>query len=294
MKQNNLKTLLRELRTPPVSGAWVSKTKLFLRSKSRADVTDLSIKRTQRYKLFNLLYLPNMNGKFNSMVSIISILATLTVGGGTVYASDSAVPGDFLFSVDKSTEAVQRFFTTSPLSEAKFELKVLDERIAELDQLSIANDVVSLTKAITEVETQTGVIQEQLKLMDQLRIEDKLQTQEQQQLMEQLRIRVQEQTATMQQTQTKLQSGGDMVNSDNLKQIQNKYSDSIDSQIKDFEDSTGVKIENQESQQNQGEDTQIQNQNQLQNQGEESGGTQDGSGSGQQGGTTTPQQSGKK
>jgi hypothetical protein len=291
--KKNIDDLLRQVHVKPTSN-WQSSTQNELLSLAQNDVTKPTEVRTHQYKLSNLISLPNMSGKFNSMVSIISILATLTAGTGTVYASNAATPGDLLFSLDKAVESVQRVFTIEPVSEAAFELKVLDERIAEMDQLTSESNVVALSTAITEVEAQTGVISEQLKIMDQLRLENKLQTQEQQQIMEQLRARVQQQTASMQQTQSKLQSSGDNVNSGNIEQIQKKYSDAVDTQIQSFEESTGVKIETQQSQQNQGEDTQIQNQNQIQNQGESSGSTTSGSGTDQQSGTTTtPKQGGK-
>lgn len=75
-------------------------------------------------------------------------------GVGAVYASDSAVPGDFLYSIDRAAESAQMSLTRGPDAKAELELEFLNERVAELDEVveseGLDSDLVE--DAVDEVE----------------------------------------------------------------------------------------------------------------------------------------------
>ncbi|MBN1373759.1 hypothetical protein JW962_00250, partial [Candidatus Dojkabacteria bacterium] len=221
--------------------------------------------RNSFWDIFNLLKLSNMNPKLKVIISIVSIVATLGAGTGTIYASDSANPGDFLYGLDKTVESVQRTFTSSLVNKAELEMAIMDERILELEKLSEGDNSEAVSESISEVEAQQLRLQERFQEMNQLRIENKLQTQEQQQVMEKLQAKFQIHEETMNKIQIKLKSNGDNSNSEGLKQVQNKYSEETRNQIKNFEDETGVKIQETEQEHNKNDGTQY-NQEQEKNQ----------------------------
>lgn len=233
--------------------------------------------------IFNLLRLSNMSPKLKAIISVITVVATLGAGTGTIYASDSANPGDFLYGLDKTVESVQRTFTSDPVKKAELELAIMDERVLELEKLSEGDNSGAVSESISEVEAQQLRLQERLQEMNQLRVENKLQTQEQQQVMEKLQAKIQVHEETMNQVQTKLKSNGDNSNSEDLQQVQNKYSEQTQNQIKDFGEDTGVQIQETEQEQNQNDGTQYnQEQEQNQNQNNDSSNQQNGSDQGTQ------------
>jgi hypothetical protein len=215
-----------------------------------------------------------MQKKVKIIASIVSVVTVLGAAGGTVYASDSAKPGDFLFPLDTRLEQVQRSFISDPVAEAEFELNTMDERVLELEKLSESGDSEAVADSISEVEAQELRLQERLQEMDQLRTENKIQTEEQQQVMIKLEEKIVVHEQTINKVQTKLESSGGAENSNSLKVVQNKYSEDVDQEILSFEESTGVKIRESEQENNQGEDSEIQNQNQVENQVDNSGNQQ--------------------
>ena len=239
-------------------------------------VTNSPQHRTRFLDSFKFSLLSVMNTKL-STTAVVAVIAIVLLGGaGTTYASDSAAPGDFLFPIDKAVEGVQRVFTFSAVSKSEFELEVMEERVLELEEVSDGDSSDAVADAIDEVEGQQLRIREQLRIMDELRLENKLQNEEQQQVMQKIQEKVQEHNEIMNQVQTKLQNKNDSANAEELNQVQNQYSEEMGTQIQNFEEETGLTI--QESEQNQGEDTQIQNQNEVQNQGEDTGNPDNGNG----------------
>lgn len=65
----------------------------------------------------------------------IVLLGLLGGGGGVVYASNAAIPGDFLYPIDRAGENMQMALTRNPADKAELELKFLDERIDELEEV---------------------------------------------------------------------------------------------------------------------------------------------------------------
>lgn len=214
-------------------------------------VTSESKLRNNFLNIFNLLKFLKMSSKIKAIISLITIVATLGVGTGAVYASNSANPGDFLYGLDKAVESVQRTFTLDPVKKAEIELAIMDERVLELEKLSEGGNFDVVSKSISEIEAQRLRLQERFQEMNQLRIENKLQTQEQLQVMEKLQAKIRAHEKTMNQVQTKLKSNGDNSNSEGLQQVQNKYSDQTRNQIMNFEKETGVQVQIQETKQEQ-------------------------------------------
>ncbi len=222
----------------------------------------------------------NKTTKTVAVVALAVVMLTALAGTGVVYAADAAMPGDFLYGVDKGVEDLQRSLTSDPVAKSELEISIMDERVAELDQLSKSGNSEAVGECIKEVEAQQERLQNQLAEMNQLRTQEKVQTEEQQKVMEKLESKIQENTDKMSGAQGNLQSNGDAKNSESLNKLQNKYTDEMDNEIESFEADTGIKISEKEG--NQGEDSEIQNKNntQQQNQGSDSGSNSNASGGG--------------
>lgn len=257
-------------------------------------VTNLPQSRNSRLELFKFLKLSKMSQNLKIILSIVSVITTLTAGGGTVYASDSANPGDFLYGLDQTVESFQRAVTTDPVKSAELEIKLMDERVLELQKVTEANETENIAQALDEVTQQQTRIQERLVTMNELRVENKLQTQEQLKVMEQLQLKVQEQLGALEEVKNQLKSNGDTANSDKASEVKNQLSEDADKQVKDFEEATGLQINEAENEQNQGEDSEIQNQNQneTQNAGDTSNNDQGNTDNQQQQSGDTGQQGG--
>lgn len=77
------------------------------------------------------------------LIIIVTLVVLGTVGVAGAYASDSAVPGDALYSLDLYSEGVVRNFISDEVALSEYEMEILDERVAELEEME-------------EVETVTG------------------------------------------------------------------------------------------------------------------------------------------
>ncbi|MFN3188033.1 MAG: DUF5667 domain-containing protein [Candidatus Paceibacteria bacterium] len=86
----------------------------------------------QRTSLFSL--------KFTYMP--IVILIALVIGGGTSFAAQSAVPGDFLYPVKTEVnESVRSAFTFGADAEARLQAKLIEERVAEAKELEARGEL---------------------------------------------------------------------------------------------------------------------------------------------------------
>ena len=83
------------------------------------------------------------------MIQLIIVLALALGAGGTVVASDSARPGDFLFPVDRAVEDIRATFTAA---EGKAELKVkfAEERLDELESILDDESATSTPNGVSE------------------------------------------------------------------------------------------------------------------------------------------------
>jgi len=247
---------------PKPDQAWQNRTLHILKNLSE-NVTNDKKERINDNRLFNFLDKTIMNVKLK--LGIVIGTSIILVGGSmlTVYASDDANPGDFLYPLDKAVENIQRSFISDPLTKAEFEIKLMEERVMELKDLSASNDKINSASAVGEIDAQQIRLQERLKEMDQLRLENKLQTQDQLKVMEQLKTQTKLNENTMNQIQQELNQNKNTETMNSLNKVQTEYSIQMGEQISGFEQSTGLTV--QESEQNAGEETQIQNQNQIQN-----------------------------
>jgi len=247
---------------PKPDQAWQNRTLHILKNLSE-NVTNDKKERINDNRLFNFLDKTIMNVKLK--LGIVIGTSIILVGGSmlTVYASDDANPGDFLYPLDKAVENIQRSFISDPLTKAEFEIKLMEERVMELKDLSAFNDKINSASAVGEIDAQQIRLQERLKEMDQLRLENKLQTQDQLKVMEQLKTQTKLNENTMNQIQQELNQNKNTETMNSLNKVQTEYSIQMGEQISGFEQSTGLTV--QESEQNAGEETQIQNQNQIQN-----------------------------
>jgi len=186
----------------------------------------------------------------------------LTTLSGVAYASNSAMPGDPLFGVDKAMEQLRRVLTINPLHESEFEMMVMDERMEELKQVSYEQNATGISNGIQEVEAQQLRLQNMFEKMSKLRAAGDTQELENQlKVMNKMVEKLEEQNGLLTQVREKLSGNGDESNSGQLNEFQNQYQEQIQNQIGEFENETGLKVETntQTSEQNQGEDSQIQN-----------------------------------
>lgn len=89
----------------------------------------------QRTSLFNLFKQPK------SMTAAIIAIA-LIAGGGTSYAAEGAVPGDFLYTVKTEVnENVKSAWAVSDEAEAKLQARLAAERLAEAETLAARGEL---------------------------------------------------------------------------------------------------------------------------------------------------------
>jgi hypothetical protein len=74
---------------------------------------------------------------------VLAVLIALSVlgggGAGAVYASQSSIPGDFLYPVKLLSEDVQLNWTTDPARQLELNLEMAHERLHEMEQVKLAN-----------------------------------------------------------------------------------------------------------------------------------------------------------
>lgn len=90
----------------------------------------------------------------------IGAIALAVVVGGTAFASNSAKPGDILYSVDTATEKVQSLFAFSPVDKADLALALAAERVQETNAVLEAPDFASsdLTTGLDGLTTQKQIL----------------------------------------------------------------------------------------------------------------------------------------
>lgn len=262
MNENEILRKLSEFNSKP-SKKWQEETL----EKLNTTVTNSLDIRNSNMNLNNLNNSLNMNKKFRPIVALATLILTFTVLGGVAYASDSAMPGEPLFGVDKAMEQIRRTLTLNPLDRAEYEMKVMDERMEELKQMSYEQNAMGISNGIEEVEAQQLRLQNMFANMSQLRSEGDTQEAERQlQVMNKIAEKLAAQSGVLDQTREKLMENKDESNSSELDQLQYQYMEQVQNHIGEFENETGLKVNTntQTIEQNQGEDSQIQNE--IQNQ----------------------------
>jgi hypothetical protein len=91
-------------------------------------------------------------------LAIAVLLVLILVGGSTVTASASSLPGDILYPVKTATEKVQGFFTFGSDAKASFHMKLAQRRLNELELLAERNRAIpqSLLDAM-DIETDRAI-----------------------------------------------------------------------------------------------------------------------------------------
>lgn len=96
------------------------------------------------------------------MNPVMRYAATTLVGlglvGGTVFASNSAKPGDVLFPVKKVSEKVQISLQTSQQAKAELQSKIAEDRIDSVTQVSAENKDTAKVEAKTELNSAIDVL----------------------------------------------------------------------------------------------------------------------------------------
>lgn len=94
----------------------------------------------------------NTTSRRLKMVSIIItiVLAIAVATGSVAYASDSAAPGDLLYSVDRAIEQIQLSLTTDPERAIELQLEFAQERLLETEALASQGDFDNMTIALDE------------------------------------------------------------------------------------------------------------------------------------------------
>jgi hypothetical protein len=94
----------------------------------------------------------NTTSRRLKMVSIIItiVLAIAVATGGVAYASDSAAPGDLLYSVDRAIEQIQLSLTTDTESALQLQLEFAQERLQEIEVLASQGDFDNMSVALEE------------------------------------------------------------------------------------------------------------------------------------------------
>lgn len=267
MNEKQIIKTLKKFRPKP-NEYWVDET-----INELINVTNLSLTRNSITTLYKFNYSNNMSG---ALIALIAGIVAILGVGGTVVASDSANPGDFLYPVDTLVENVQRSLITNPVKETELELKLLDERVEELKNLSEDGDLADITLATEKIVQERTRLQELLQLMTQLREKGELQGEDQLKVMEKLQEAVKKQTETINEVQKNLDEKGNSDDDDaseSVNELESGYADDLNDDIADFEDSTGIEVEEHES--NEGEDSEIKNQNEVKNEGDDSGNDDD-------------------
>ena len=260
MEERDLEKQFKNFRPQP-SKEWQERTLNHLNTV----VTDSLNNRNSNTNLNNFFNSITMNTKFKAIVTIATVFTTFAIAGGAVYASNSAMPGDFLYPLDKAAEQVRRTITINPLDKAEFEMGVMDERVSELQKRSEEDGTPSeISNCMSEVEAQQLRLRSRLEEMTQLRAQNRVQAEEQLNIMNKLAAKIQNNEQVLSEVQNRLQmESGKATQAGELQRIRDSYSEEMETQISNFEEDTGLKVEAKETEQNQGEETQNQNQAEI-------------------------------
>jgi len=79
----------------------------------------------------------------------LAIFVGISLVGGTVFASNASIPGDFLYPVKIATETVVLKLAVTPVAKTQLKAQFAEDRIAELQKLS-AKSVVASSQSSTD------------------------------------------------------------------------------------------------------------------------------------------------
>jgi hypothetical protein len=96
---------------------------------------------------YNYFVIARKYQKGIASVMVLALLALLGTGG-VVVASDNAVPGDALYTVDQATERVRLALAASPEAKARLEANLAQERLEEAVTLTQRNQERNIERAL--------------------------------------------------------------------------------------------------------------------------------------------------
>jgi len=98
-----------------------------------------------------------------SMTAVI-IAIMLIAGGGTTFAAEGAVPGDFLYTIKTEVnENVKSAFAISSEAEARLQARLVEERLEEAEELAVRGELTAEASAdlSARIQTHTNQAEEQ-------------------------------------------------------------------------------------------------------------------------------------
>ncbi|MBI4302955.1 MAG: hypothetical protein HY665_01255 [Chloroflexi bacterium] len=92
------------------------------------------------------------------LTSLLAVLITVSLAGGTVYAAQSSLPGDALYPVKTGAEKFQLVITFDPEDKAELHLKLSERRLDEIVvQVGLNRDISAANLASVAKETDSAI-----------------------------------------------------------------------------------------------------------------------------------------
>lgn len=144
-------------------------------------------------------------------VLYISLATILVLGGSGVLLAnpaDAATPADTLYPLDLAMESAQRLLTRDPIAKAELELDILEERTAELEDISevLGASDENIEKALDAIDSQSDRVQLRV---DQLNNQEGLEDAALEQVQNRYEKQVETHTATMNQVKSTVENMGE-------------------------------------------------------------------------------------
>lgn len=159
-----------------------------------------------------------MDKKLQKALTLVLAIVFVGVGGFfLVREANASTPEDALFPLDKFAESVTRLAITNPEAKIAFEIKVLDERLAELDELTEAN--VDTSKSLEEIDWQVDSLDKNMNSE-----ESKLTLQQREEIKTQYQAKLEAHIQTMEKVQ-------EQVGNDTAQQSIQKSIDRLDTKL---------------------------------------------------------------
>ena len=95
---------------------------------------------------------------------VLALVFSLVAGGGVVYASDQAAPGDVLYGLDRAIEDVQLDLTKDPSQVIRLQLDLAGERVEEIQKLKDGGDIALIGQALSDYGASISSALDQLEL----------------------------------------------------------------------------------------------------------------------------------
>ncbi|MBN2015330.1 hypothetical protein JW766_00675 [Candidatus Dojkabacteria bacterium] len=218
MGKNNQDNFIEKLNNLPIvpDKDWQLTTYQYLNRMIQKDVPKKESLRN-RFVNFNFLIFSTMNTKAKLFVALGVGICVLLIGGTTAYAAEASVPGDFLYSVDKAMESLQRSFTNDPEKSAQLEMDILDERMQELERLQERKESQErINEAVQEVEAQRERVQERVRNMEEKHNEGEVEDQAKERVMNRYENQNETHNEIMEQVKNQNQKNKDIDSTDSL------------------------------------------------------------------------------